>query len=382
MRYTWSEEQRLLRDTVERYVIENLGFAARRDKPQTPRAAWRDMASLGLLGVAFDERYGGGGGSPLDTVLVMEAFGRGPVVEPYVSTVVLGGGVLRHAGDEALKAELIPKLIAGDTLFSFAYAEPRSRFNLANVELRAQTVGNGYELSGQKIVVYGGPEADVLFVSARTAGDTRDRDGISLFMVPADAAGVSRQDYQTMDGLTASEIAFDRVRVPAEAIVGEPGGALPTIERVIDDAIVAVCAEAVGAMSALNERCVEYCKTRVAFGQPISKFQVVQHRLVDMHVAYEQVAALTLRAALALDQDPVSRGRAVAAAKVQLGQDAVFVGKNGVQLHGAIGMTEDLDVGHFFKRITMINSLFGPVEHQLRRYRELRGHNEGAARGH
>jgi alkylation response protein AidB-like acyl-CoA dehydrogenase len=236
-------------------------------------------------------------------------------------------------------------------------------------------------LNGRKIVVYGAPEADMLFVTARTAGRTRDEHGISLFLVGKDAPGVSLRPYVTADGMSAADIVFEQVRIPASSLVGERDEALPLVQQVVDEATAAVCAEAVGAIEALNQRCVEHCKTREAFGKPLSKFQVLQHRLVDMRVSYEQAAAIVLKASLAVTLPAPARARAVSACKVQVCQEAAFVGKNALQLHGAMGITDELDVGHYFKRLTLIQSMFGSVDHHLRRYLRLSGNSaEGATR--
>jgi alkylation response protein AidB-like acyl-CoA dehydrogenase len=384
MRYIWSEEQRLLRSTLQRYLTDRHSFTDRRRRAGRgfDAGAWAGLADLGLLGVPFPEELGGGGGSALDMLIVMEQLGRALVTEPYVPTVVLGGGLLRHGGNAEQKGEFIPGLIAGEMRFAFAFAEARSRFNLANVSTEAQPARGGFLLSGQKIVVYGAPDAHAIFVTARTTGEPRDRQGVSLFLVSKDAPGLSMRTYITTDGMSAADIGLREVWVPETSRVGELDGALPLVEQVVDEATVAVCAEAVGAMEALNERCVEYCKTRQAFGETLSKFQVLRHRLVDMHLAHELAGAITLKAGLAITCSAEHRARMVSACKVQVGQEAALVGKNAVHLHGAIGMTEELDVGHYFKRLTLIQTMFGNVDHHLRRYVRHTGSAPARATSH
>lgn len=378
MRFTWTDEQQQLRETLREYLSERYSFEfrQRRIAAGSDCGAWSGLAELGVLGVGFEEIHGGSGGSALETLLIMEAFGGSLVVEPYVASVVLGGGLLREAGTHAQRTHLIPSLIAGETRFAFAFAEPQSRFNLAHVSTQARASSAGYVLSGRKIVVYGAPEAHQLFVSARTAGESMDRGGISLFLVPIDAAGVAMRRYTCIDGMTAAEITFDQVELGSERLVGGRDAALPVIERVVDQATVAVCAEAVGAMGALNERCRGYAKTREAFGAPIASFQVIGHRLVDMQVAYEQAAALTLKAAVRLAGGASNCARLVSACKVRVGREGLTIGKHAIHLHGAMGMTDELDVGHYFKRLISIATLFGDTDYHLRRYLALRESGE------
>jgi alkylation response protein AidB-like acyl-CoA dehydrogenase len=348
MRYSWNEEQELLRSTLQKYVDTRYTADFRRQRLTRPLDSeiWSELAELGILGLPFEERYGGSGGSPLDTLLVMAAFGRGLVIEPYLASVVLGGGVLRACGDERRKAELVPQLISGELRIAFAYAEPSSRFNLRHVNVRARRAGGDYVLTGRKIVVQGAPDAHILIANARTSGNALDAEGISLFMIPHDAAGLEVHGYRCVDGMSAADIALNEVRVPADHLLGEPGAALGPVERAVDEAISAVCGEAVGAMGALNEKCVEFAKSRHAFGKPIGQFQAIGHRLVDMHVAYEQASAIAIKAALKLSTSSPDSARTVSACKVSVGKEAAFVGKSAVQLHGAMGTTDELDIGH------------------------------------
>lgn len=369
MRFGWNEEQQLLRSTLQRYVSDRHDFSQRQHR--RPGVAWAEIAELGLLGLPFGAEYGGANGTALETLLVMEGFGRGLVDEPYLPTVVLAGGLLRYAANKAQKEKYIPPLVRGELRLAVAFAEQGARFNLAHVETSAVARDGGYVLNGEKIVVFDAPDSEALLVTARTSGGTSEQCGVSLFLVPASTIGLTQRPCNTIGGIRASEVTFENVSVAADCLIGELDEAYPLLERVVDEATVASCAEAVGMIEALNDRCVEYAKTRVVFGQPLSKFQVLQHRLVDMRGAYEQAAAITLKAALALELPAATRGRAVSACKVQVAQEAAFVGKNAVQIHGAIGMTDELDVGHYFKRLVLFQSLFGNADHHLRRYISL-----------
>ncbi len=374
-----SEEQRLLKDSAERFIERDYPFDTRRQYAAAEngfsRDAWRQFAELGWLGLAMPEDHGGLDGSLSDTAVLMEALGRGLVVEPYLSTVLLGGGLLRHGGSAAQQAALIPSLIAGDTLLAFAFTERQSRYNLANVETTARADGDGYVLDGAKGVVIHGASAHKLIVSARTSGDSRDEAGISLFLVDGDAEGVSRRGYPTVDGLHGAEVTLNGVAVAGGDLIGPAGAAYPLIERVIDEACVAICAEAVGVMAVLVDATVEYLKTREQFGAPIGSFQVLQHRAVDMFNALELSRALVHRAAAAIasSDDAANRARAASAAKVQIGRAGKLVGQQAIQLHGGMGMTDELFVSHYFKRLTMIATLFGDADHHLKRYAALAG---------
>ena len=376
MDFSLSDEQSMLKDSIERFVQNDYDFDTRRKVMQADegfsRDNWKQFAELGWLAVPFAEDDGGFGGGPIEMMLVLEQIGRGLVVEPYLPSVVLAGGLLKHAGSEAQKASHLAGIIDGSKLGAFGFAEPQGRFNLADLTTTAKKDGDGYTLSGHKAVVLGGPSADFFIVSARTSGDQRDADGISLFIVEADASGVTRRDYPTVDGLRACELMLDGVKVGADAVVGEIDKAGPVIERVIDEATLAVGCEAVGGMEVLYKATVEYSKQRVQFGQPIGKFQVLQHRMVDMFMEYEQSKSLMYMAAMRLEEGyDTEAKKAVSAFKVQVGKSARFVGQQAVQLHGGMGMTEELAVGHYFKRLTMIDTLFGNVDFHLKRYGSL-----------
>ena len=312
----------------------------------------------------FAEAHGGFGGSAVDTMIVMEAFGRGLVLEPYLSTVILGGGLVRRAGDAALQAALLPKVVAGEMLLAFAHLERQSRYDLFDVATTGKRDGDGWRLDGAKGVVLHGDVADKLLVSARVAGGRRDRGGIGLFLVDANARGVARRGYPTQDGLRATEVTFSDVR--AEAVLGDPEGALSIIERVVDEAMAALAAEAVGVMAEMHATTVDYMKTRKQFGRAIGEFQALQHRAVDMYVALEQARSMAMYATMMADSDDAAeRHRAVAAAKVQIGRSGKKIGQEAVQLHGGIAMTMEYKAGHYFKRLTMIDVMFGDADKHL-----------------
>jgi pimeloyl-CoA dehydrogenase small subunit len=300
-------------------------------------------------------------------MLVMEAFGRALALEPYLATIVLGGGFLRHGGSEAQKTALIPRLAEGSLILAFAHTERQSRYDLADVATTARRDGALWRIDGEKGVVLHGDSADKLIVTARTGGGRRDRDGIGVFIVDAAAAGVTRRGYPTQDGLRAAEISFSGVHVGPQDVLGEPGAALPLVERVTGEAIAALCAEAVGAMAAMHELTLDYLKTRRQFGREIGSFQILQHRAVDMLIALEQARSMAMYATMmAGEEDAAERRRALSAAKVQIGRSGRLVGQQAIQLHGGIGMTMEYKVGHYFKRVTMIDATFGDADHHLR----------------
>jgi alkylation response protein AidB-like acyl-CoA dehydrogenase len=375
MDFSFTEEQTLLRNSVQKFVSGAYDFDTRRaiitsDAGWRP-AYWSQIAELGLLGAAIPEDFGGLGGSVVDTMVIMEEFGRGLVVEPYLGTVVIGAGLLTAVGSAAQKEELLPQIAGGELVLALAYAEPQGRFNLADLVTTAKAQGSDFVLNGHKAVVIGAPWAHKLIVSARTSGGQRDAKGISLFLVDANAPGVSLRSYPTVDGLRASEVTFENVKVPASALIGTLDDGLASLEMIADHAIGALSAEAIGAMKVLNDTTVEYCKTRKQFGVPIGKFQVLQHRMVDMFMAYEQSVSITYMVTLKLDEAVEERKKAASAAKVQIGKAGRFIGQQAVQLHGGMGMTDELKVGHYFKRLTMIDAQFGNVDYHLKRYAQL-----------
>jgi pimeloyl-CoA dehydrogenase small subunit len=299
---------------------------------------------------------------------VMEAMGRALVLEPYLPTVVIAGGFLRHGGSAAQKAAHIPAIIDGSKTFAFAQLEKNSRYDLQDVATSAKKKGDAYVIDGEKFVVLNGENADTLIVTARTKGGQRDASGIGVFLVPGNAKGVAKKTYPTQDGLHAADISFTGVEVGADAAIGDPDNGLPLIERVVDEARTALCAEAVGIMDESLKTTIEYLKTRKQFGVPIGSFQTLQHRAADMFVALEQARSMSLFATMANDFDNAKeRATAVAAAKVQIGKSAKFVGQQSIQLHGGIGMTMEAKIGHYFKRLTMIENIFGDSDYHLRR---------------
>ena len=375
MDFSFTEEQSMLRDTVASYLADHYDFDARQTAIKSA-AGWRPEVwkafadDLGILGASFAEDLGGLGGGATDTMVVMEEFGKALVVEPYLGTVVIGGGFLKHAAP-AVAAELIGRIIAGDATMAFAWAEPQGRYNLSDLKTTARKHGAGYVVNGHKAVVIGAPWASHLIVTARTAGAQRDAEGVSVFLVDRTAKGVVTRDYPTVDGLRASEVFFDTVSVPADALIGPPGGALPLVELVVDEAIAATCAEACGVLRRLHVGTLEYTKQRKQVGAPIASFQVLQHRMVDMFIQVEQAVSMTYMAHIKLDEPPAERAMAISAAKVQIGRACRFVGQNAIQLHGGMGMTDEMAIGHYFKRATMIEGQFGSVDHHLKRYESL-----------
>lgn len=365
MDFDLTDDQRMLKDSVDRLVADTYGFEQRRAILKSAdgwsRDAWAKLAELGLLGVNFAEEHGGFGGGPVEMMLVAEAFGRGLVVEPYFATVILAGTLIRHAGTEAQKADLLGRIASGDLLMAFAHHERPARYNLAHVETTATKTGETWHLTGEKSLVIHGDCADTLIVSARIAGEATDPAGIGLFLVNAE--GLPRRGYATQDNLRAAEITLSATPATVLSLDG-----FPVIARTIDEAIAFLCAEAVGAMADMHSTTVDYLKTRKQFGRAIGEFQVLQHRAVDMLVQLELARSMALYATMmAAEDDPAERGRAISAAKVQIGRSGKSVGEEAIQLHGGIAMTMEYKVGHHFKRVTMIEKLFGDTETHLAR---------------
>jgi len=376
MDFSFSDEQALLQESVSRFITNDYGFDARQKNSRSELGYsvenWKTFAELGWLGVPFAESAGGFGGGAVELMLMMEEFGKGLVVEPYVSTVVACGTALNVAGSEQQQAEHIPSIVDGSKLWALAFAEPQSRFNLADLITSAKKDSGKYLVNGYKAVVVGGPNADFFIVSVRTSGEQRDREGVSLFIIPSDAPGVSTRDYPTVDGQRASELTLDNVELDESSLLGQEDHGLSVLEQATDLATLAVGSEAVGCMEVLYKDTVEYCKNREQFGQPIGKFQVLQHRMVDMFMEHEQSKSLMFMAAMRWDEGygPEAQ-KAVSAFKVQVGKSGKFVGQGAVQLHGGMGMTDELNIGHYFKRLTIIDTMFGNVDHHLRRFGSL-----------
>lgn len=370
MDFDFTEEQSMLKNSVDRLVAERYGFEQRQawlaSSKGWSREMWTAYADMGLLGLPFSESDGGIGAGPVDTMIVMEAIGRALVLEPYFATIILAGGCLRAGANASQRAQLVPVIAAGELLLAFAHSESQSRYELANVRTSAKRQGDQWVLEGGKRFVLNGDSADKLIVSARIDGGQRDRDGLALFLVDASAPGVTRRGYFMQDRLRAADVQLANVRVTDAALIGEAGLALPIIEQATDEALAALCAEAVGVMTKVHELTVDYLKTRKQFGVTIGSFQALQHRAVDMLVMIEQARSMALFATMmASESDPAERSRAMSAAKVQIGKSARFVGQQAVQLHGGIGVTEECHAGHYFRRLTMLELMLGDTDHHL-----------------
>lgn len=377
MDFDLSEEQRLLKESVGGLLADAYDFEKRKkymkEKGGWSKVIWHLLAEQGLFGLPFAEADGGFGAGAVETMIIMEALGRALVLEPYLPTVVIGGGFLRHGGSAAQKAAHIPSIIDGSKTFAFAQIEKNSRYDLYEVTTSAKKRGEGWVIDGEKFVVTNGQNADTLVVTARTKGAPRDKTGLGVFLVPANAKGIAKKTYPTQDGLHAADITFTSVEVATDAAIGDSENALPLIERVVDDARTALCAEAVGAMDEALKITVEYLNTRKQFGVRIGSFQSLQHRAADMFVALEQARSISMFATMAANLDAANRAQAVAAAKVQIGWSGKFIGQQSIQLHGGIGMTMEAKIGHYFKRLTMIENTFGDTGHHLRRVSVSRG---------
>lgn len=376
MNFDFSEEQVMLRDSVARFIQDDYDFDTRRriaaSAEGMSRENWKTFAELGWLSIPFAEEHGGYGGSAVDVMLLMEQFGRGLVLEPYLATVLLFGGLLEKAGSGNQKGEFIPRIIAGECLGAFAWLERQSRFELADVRTTARQEGEGYLLNGEKVVVLNGANADQLIVSARTGGEQSDRQGISLFLVPADAEGVERLSYRLMDGQLVANVVLSDVEVSAASLVGPAGGGYPLIETLAQEANLALAAEAVGIMETLNAKTVEYTKTREQFGVAIGSFQALQHRMVDTFMAAEQTRSLLYRAVCALSDEQEDVATAVHALKVMVDRAGKHVFGEAIQLHGGMGITDELDIGHYAKRLMMINTTFGNGDYHQAQFNALR----------
>mgnify|MGYP001403571374 FL=1 len=372
MNFELSEEQKLIQQSVERFVQENYDLPKRVEisskDPGYSQEYWGSMAELGWLGLPFEEKDGGFGGNQIDTLVIMEQFGKGLVLEPFIANVVLGGGAIQIGGSEELKKEMLPGLIEGSKQMTLAYAEQQSRFDLEDVATSARQEGDKFIINGQKSMVLNAESADHIVVVTRTSGGQVDEEGITLFLVDSNAKGIELQNFPTVDGLRASEITFDNAEVSSERMIGELGKGFDILRVVSNNAILAVCAEAVGAMEILYKDTVEYTQQREQFDHPLSDFQVLQHRMVDMFMEYEQCKSLLFRATMETIQDPVLAQRTIHALKHLIGKSGIFVGENAVQLHGGMGVTEELRIGHFFKRLLVIDSQFGNADFHLDKF--------------
>jgi alkylation response protein AidB-like acyl-CoA dehydrogenase len=369
----FTDEQELLRDSLQRLLRNQYDFDTRRKIIATEegwsRKHWNAFAELGLLGAPFPEDFGGLGAGPLPSMIIMQEFGRNLVVEPFFETIVLAGGLIDQAGTRAQREEFLAEITAGNAIWALAWAEGRSRYDLNNVATVAERHGNEYVLSGTKAAVIGAPWADKLIISARTSSDPRG--GVSLFIVDRQSANLHLQSFKTIDGRRAAEITLKGVRVPANRMLGEEGEGVAILEACRDRAIAALCAEAVGAMTELNSATLEYSKTRKQFGVALGTFQVLQHRMVDMFIALQESISLTQHLNLTLAENEPGCSKLASGAKSKVGEAARFVGEQAVQLHGGMGMSDELNIGHYFKRIAAINIQFGdPTYHLLRYARE------------
>ena len=376
MNFDFTEEQVMLRDSVARFIQDDYDFDTRRAIADSDdgfsREKWQMFAELGWLSIPFAEEHGGFGGSAVDVMVVMEQLGKGLVVEPYLATVLLFGNLLQKGGTAAQQAAYIPGIIDGSCLGAFAYLERQSRFELADIKTAAVADGDGYTLNGEKVVVLNGANANQVIVSARTSGEQCDDNGISLFVVAADAPGVEKLSYRMMDGQLVANLTFNDVQLTADQLVGELDGAYQLIESVVTEANLALAAEALGIMEQLNAKTLEYTKTREQFGVAIGSFQALQHRMVDTFMAYEQTRSLLYRAVCAITDEQEDVTAAVHALKVMVDKSGKQIFAEAIQLHGGMGLTDELDIGHYSKRLMMINTTFGNGDYHQAKFNALR----------
>jgi alkylation response protein AidB-like acyl-CoA dehydrogenase len=377
MDLTLSDEQRLLRESVDRFIAETYDADHRRKAAAEPsgfsREIWKQFAELGWLALPIAEEFGGLGAGAIETAIVMEAFGRGLVTEPYLSSVVIGAGLVAACGSEAQKQKILPKIADGSLHLAFAHSERAARFDLAQVATTAKRTQDDWRLDGRKTAVLDGNAAGTIIVSARVAGDDGSPGKLCLFLVSAGTEGLTLRDFARLGGGRACNLDLTNAHVPADALLGDGGDALAAIEGVVDRAMAALGSEAVGIMQTLLDTTLEYTKIRKQFGRPLSANQVIRHRLADMAMQCDEARSIALRATLMLDADRVARGRAASGAKAKIGKCARFVAEQSVQLHGAMGVTEELDIGAYFKRLLAIDTLFGGSAHHYRRHAALGG---------
>jgi alkylation response protein AidB-like acyl-CoA dehydrogenase len=376
MDFEYSDEQKLLSETLRKFLNTGYGFDARAkiiaSAAGISEDVWAALAEMGVLGVPFDPAHGGFGGTTVDMMVVMEALGEALLVEPYLATVGLGGRLVARAGSAAQQAKILPSLIAGKTRMALAQTEAGARWDLRRVATRATKAGDGYTLQGGKRAVLHGGCADLLVVSARTSGAEGEAQGLSLFLVERGAPGVTVTDYRTLDNFRVADVTLAGVRVAAEARLGAEGAGFAALEEAVDYATVLLCAEAVGAIKYAHDATLEYLKTRRQFGVPIGSFQALQHRMVDILIAYEQARSIACLASVKIDgADAEERRRVVSAAKLKIADAARHVSQEAVQLHGGMGMTEELKISHTFRRLTSIAQAFGDADHHLERYARL-----------
>ena len=375
MDFSFNEEQTMIQRQVAQFIQRDYEWEKRQALAKSELGFssenWKIFADLGWLGISLSEESGGFGGSALETMIIMEEFGKGLVVEPFLETIVLCAGLIDSCGNKDQKSEILKKVISGEMHLALGFVEPQSRFNLADVITEAKKKGDGFVLNGFKSVVMNGPSANNIIISARISGKQSEEEGISLFVVDPKLEGVSLRNYPTVDGRRASEITLENVDVTSSCLLAEEGKGFKELEKAIDSATLAICAEAIGAMEVLYKTTVEYTKIRKQFGQAIGKFQVLQHRMVDMFMEYEQSKSLLYMATIKQAEKAEDSKKAISGLKYQVGKAAKFIGQQAVQLHGGMGVTDELNVGHFFKRLTTIITIFGNTDYHLKRYSQL-----------
>ena len=375
MDFTFNEEQSLIQDQVDQFVQKEYDWETRQALSNSDLGFgednWKKFADLGWLGICVSEDSGGFGGSSIESMLIMEAFGKGLVVEPFLETVIMSGGLIDDHGSDEQKSSVLEPAISGEMHLALAYAEPQSRFNLSDVVTEAKSDGDSFILNGYKSVVMNGPSADKIIISARTSGAQLDESGISLFIVDANSDGLNKTNYKTVDGRRASDLTLENVSVSKSSWVGDQDKVFAILDSEIDKAILAISAEAVGAMEVLYKTTVEYTKTREQFGTAIGKFQVLQHRMVDMFMEYEQCKSLLYMATMKHEEGAEDAKKAISGLKYQVGKAGKFIGQQAVQLHGGMGVTDELNVGHYFKRLTTVGTIFGNTDYHLKKYTSL-----------
>ncbi len=375
MDFTFNEEQSLIQDQVDQFVQKEYDWETRQSLSNSEmgfgKENWQKFAELGWLGISVSEESGGFGGSAIESMLIMEAFGKGLVVEPFLETMIMSGGLIDDFGSDEQKSSILEPAVAGEMQLALAYAEPQSRFNLSDVVTEAKSEGDHFILNGYKSVVMNGPSANKILISARTSGSQLDEDGISIFIVDAEAEGLIKTNYKTVDGKRASDLTIENVKVSKEDIIGKLDSGFEILDSAIDKAILAISAEAVGAMEVLYKTTVEYSKTREQFGTAIGKFQVLQHRMVDMFMEYEQCKSLLYMATMKHEEGAKDSKKAISGLKYQVGKAGKFIGQQAVQLHGGMGVTDELNVGHYFKRLTTVGTIFGNTDYHLKKYTSL-----------
>ncbi len=372
MHFELTEEQTLLENMVTAFVRDDYNWETREKIVKTEEGwkpeNWSKFAELGLLSVPFSEDHGGLGGTAVDTMVVMEQFGKGLVVEPFMPSILLSGNLISKLANESQANEIIPKIIEGESRYVFAYVEPQSRFDLSDVKTSATKDGDEYTLNGFKSVVFGASMATHIIIAARTSGEQRSEDGITLFLADIKSNGITLQTYPTIDEYRASEVIIENLKISSDMVLGEVDKAYPVVEEVIDLATIAACSEAVGVLQVLKDSTIDYCKQRKQFGQPISKNQAIQHKLVDMMIEYEQAKSILYAAVTADLSNADERKKAVSGAKARIGQSIKFVGESAIQLHGGMGMVDEYMISHYFKRATMLGVLFGNVDFHMKRF--------------